>query len=84
MTRLTSSSNNRTGQLPANRPLAESVERRALQVKELIRERRRIALAYRRSRSDADRNHLDNMDRELASHNIDIPAIQRRVAQRKA
>ena len=83
MTRLTSRSNNRTGYLPPNRPLAESVEPRVLQVKELIRERRRLALVYQRSQSGLDRGHLDNIDRELASHNIDIPAIQRCVAQRK-
>ncbi|MBK1716944.1 hypothetical protein CKO27_04620 [Thiocystis violacea] len=63
--------------------MAESLAPRILQAKELIRERRRIALAYRRSQSDFDRDRLEIIDHELASHNIDIPAIQRCVAQRK-
>lgn len=83
MTRLTSRSSNRAGSLPPSRPLGESVEHPFLQVKELIRERRRLALVYQRSQSGLDRGHLDNIDRKLASHNIDIPAIQRSVAQRK-
>jgi hypothetical protein len=63
--------------------MAESDEDRASQVKGLIRERRRIALAYRRSRSEVDRDHLARIDRELTAFNIDIPAILESVARRK-
>ncbi|MCF7976631.1 MAG: hypothetical protein K9L82_01185 [Chromatiaceae bacterium] len=52
--------------------------------KELIRERRRVALAYRRSQSDSDRQRLKDIDQELARFNIDIPAILQLVAQRGA
>lgn len=83
MSRLTSSSNNRTKHLPPIPPLAQSVDRRVSEVRELICERRRVALVYRRSQSDVDRSHLEHMDRALASYNIDIPGIQRCVALRK-
>ncbi len=84
MSRLTSSSNNRTEHLPPlHPPLPQSVDRRVSEVRELICERRRVALVYRRSQSDVDRSHLEHMDRALASYNIDIPGIQRCVALRK-
>ena len=50
---------------------------------ELIRERRRVALAYRRSQSNSDRQRLKDIDQELARFNIDIPAILELVAQRR-
>lgn len=73
----------RKGNTLPNPRMSESVEDRVSQVKGLIRERRRIALAYRRSQSDVDRDRLARIDRELAGHNIDIPAIQQYVARRK-
>lgn len=58
-------------------PLAVSVAQRAVQVAPLILKRRSIALAYRRTRSEAYRMELEQIDHALALHNIDIPAIQR-------
>jgi putative NADH-flavin reductase len=55
----------------------------ASQVKALIRERRKIALTFRRTRSESDRAELEQVDQELAKHDIDIPAIKKQVAQRK-
>jgi len=52
-------------------------------LKELVRQRRRIALAYRRSQSDGNRRRLEIIDRELSGYNIDIPGIQHLVAHRK-
>lgn len=69
--------------LRPNRPSAESIKRPVSPVKELIRKRRRIAMSYRRSQSEIDRYHLEAIDHELASYNIDIPAVQHCVAQRK-
>lgn len=69
--------------LPSNRPSAESADKPVSPVKALIRERRKIALTYLRSQSDADRRRLEDLDHELAGYNIDIPAVQHRVAQRK-
>ncbi len=73
-------------QRPLNRPGAESLEleHRISPIKDLIRKRRRFALAYRRSQSDIGRRRLAEIDHELASYNIDIPAVLQRVAQRKA
>jgi DNA-binding LacI/PurR family transcriptional regulator len=51
--------------------------------RELIQQRRKIALAYRRSQSESDRLRLEEIDKELSRHNIDIPAIQRWVTHRK-
>ena len=62
--------------LPHSR-IAASVADRAAQVAPLILKRRRIALAYRRTRSDEYRLELEQIDHALACHNIDIPAIQR-------
>lgn len=61
----------------------ESVAARASQVKALIRERRKIALAFRRTRDAGDRIALEHIDQELAKHHIDIPAIQEQVAMRR-
>lgn len=72
-----------SGKTLQNSLTAESVEDRASQVKGLIRERRRLALAYRRSRNEVDREHLERIDHELAKYNIDIPAIQQSVARRR-
>lgn len=69
--------------VPPNRPGAESGEPRVPPVRDLIRKRRAVALAYRRMQSEADRRRLEEIDHELASYNIDIPAVQHRVAQRK-
>jgi putative NADH-flavin reductase len=75
--------------LPAHqlRPLtgriADSVAARASQVKDLIRERRRIAPTFRRTQDERDRAELEQVDQELAEHHIDIPAIQEQVAMRK-
>jgi hypothetical protein len=66
-----------------NLPMAESIEDRVSQVKGLIRERRRIALAYRRSQGEFDRDQLERIDHALAGYNIDIPAVQQSVARRK-
>jgi hypothetical protein len=67
-----------------HRPMADSVDDRVSQVKGLIRARRRTALAYRRSQSEVDRDHLEKIDHELAAYNIDIPAVQQCVARRKS
>ncbi len=72
-----------SGKTLQNSLTAESVEDRASQIKCLIRERRRLALAYRRSRNEVDREHLERIDHELAAYNIDIPAILQSVARRK-
>jgi hypothetical protein len=71
------------GNILPNQSMAESVDAPVSQVTGLIRERRRIALAYRRSRSEVDRDHLARIDRELTAFNIDIPAILESVARRK-
>ena len=84
MGRLKTNSIIRKGNSLPNRPMAESVEDRVSQVKGLIRERRRTALAYRRSQSEVDRDLLEKIDHELAGYNIDIPAIQQCVARRKS
>lgn len=47
-----------SGKTLHNSLTAESVEDRVSQVKGLIRERRRLALAYRRSRNEVDRDQL--------------------------
>ncbi len=68
---------------PLTRRIAESVAARASQVKALIRERRKIALTFRRTQDERDRAELEHIDHELAQHQIDIPAIQEQVAMRK-
>ncbi|RKT44561.1 hypothetical protein [Thiocapsa rosea] len=83
MGRLKTTSINRSENILPNHAAAESVEDSTSQVKGLIRERRRIALAYRRSQSEIDRERLERIDRELAGYNIDIPAILQSVARRK-
>jgi putative NADH-flavin reductase len=76
-------------QFPAHeiRPLTgrieESVAARASQVTALIRKRRKIALTFRRTQDERDRAELEHIDRELAQHQIDIPAIQEQIARRK-
>jgi hypothetical protein len=73
--------------LADSRPVAKGVRAQGSPgisaVRDLIRARRRIALAYRRTQSDIDRHRLADIDRELAEYNIDIPAIEHLVAQRK-
>ena len=68
---------------PLPRRIADSVAARASQVKALIRERRKIALTFRRTQDERDRAELEHIDQELARHQIDIPAIQEQVAMRK-
>ena len=68
---------------PLTRRIADSVATRASQVKTLIRERRKIALTFRRTQDECDRAELEKIDHELAQHHIDIPAIQEQVAMRK-
>ena len=83
MNRLKTNTIIQSGYIQPTPPMAESAEDRALQVKGLIRERRRVGLAYRRSQSEVDRDHLERIDRELVAYDIDIPAIQQSVARRK-
>ncbi len=61
----------------------ESAAARASQVKALIRQRRKIALAFRRTQDEGNRVELEHIDQELVKHHIDIPAIQQQVAMRK-
>jgi putative NADH-flavin reductase len=68
---------------PLTDRIEESVAARASQVKALIRERRKIALTFRRTQDERDRAELERIDRELAQHQIDIPAIQEQIARRK-
>jgi putative NADH-flavin reductase len=68
---------------PLTRRIADPVAARASQVKALIRERRKIALTFRRTQDERDRAELEHIDRELAQHQIDIPAIQEQIARRK-
>jgi hypothetical protein len=68
---------------PPESGLAQAPQGRVSAISDLIRKRRRIALSYRRSRSDADLHKLHAIDLQLAGYNIDIPAIQHSVAQRK-
>ncbi len=68
---------------PTHRSMEEATERDDLRVKDLIRERRRIALLYRRSQTDNDSHKLADIDQQLAGQGIDIPAIQRAVLHRK-
>lgn len=67
----------RRGHLLPRSPIAAAVANRAVQVTELLIKRRTIALAHRRTRSEALRIELEQLDYALARHNIDIPAIQR-------
>ncbi len=59
------------------------IKARALRVRALIHDRRRLAAAFRRTQDESDRAQLENIDRELIKHNIDIPAVQQQVAMRK-
>ena len=63
MGRLKMTTITRSENIQPNHPAAGSVEDSASQVKGLIRERRRIALAYRRSQSEVDRDRLERIDR---------------------
>ena len=68
---------------PLTRRIADSVAAPTSQVKTLIRERRKIALTFRRTQDERDRAELEHIDHELAQHHIDIPAIKEQVAMRK-
>ena len=52
-------------------------------LKKLIHQRRRVALAYRRTQRVNDQRRLEDIDQELASYNIDLPGIQHWVLQQK-
>jgi hypothetical protein len=64
---------------PTERPVAG----RASQVRALIQLRRRIALSLKRTQDEVDQTKLAEVDHDLSKHNIDIPAIEKRVAMRK-
>lgn len=66
------------GNLLRHSALAEAVAHRAAQVAGLLLRRRKAALAYRRTETEEQRLALARIDRDLAVHNIDIPAVQRR------
>jgi hypothetical protein len=68
------------GSILARTRLADAVEYRAKQVTELLRERRKLALAFKRTGDDSYRLRLEALDRALAVHRIDIPAVAERVA----
>lgn len=65
------------GNLLPTSPIAESVARRARQVSDLVLQRRKIALAYKRTQGEDQRIALEALDRDLAEHNIHIPEIQK-------
>jgi putative NADH-flavin reductase len=71
------------GRILPGSPIAESVERRSREVGALLRARRKLALAFKRTRSEADRAELREMDDVLAEHRIDIPAIAERLAVKR-
>ena len=60
---------------PLRRRIADSVTARASRVKTLTRERRKIALTFRRTQDERDRAELEHIDQELAQHQIDMPAM---------
>lgn len=72
------------GALLPGSPLADSVESRAREIGALLQTRRKIALAFKRTRSEAHRAELREMDDLLAKHRIDLPAIAGRLAERKS
>jgi hypothetical protein len=65
------------GNLLPTSPIAAAVANRAERVSTLVLRRRKIALAYRRTRSEDQRIALEKIDQDLAKHNIDIPAVER-------
>ena len=71
------------GSLLSYSPLAQSVESRARQVGDLIRERRKAAFGFKRAPDERHRLELQALDDELAKYRIDIPAVQRRSAVTK-
>jgi hypothetical protein len=54
------------GRILPGSPIAESVERRSREVGALLRARRKLALAFKRTRSEAYRAELSEMDDVLA------------------
>ncbi len=77
MTQFDKTSIHRQRPLSSYRPMEKFVKGCDLPVKDLIRERRRISLVYRRSQTDDDHHKLADLDHQLAGHGIDIPAVQR-------
>jgi hypothetical protein len=71
------------GRILPGSPIAASVERRSREVGTLLRARRKLALAFKRTRSEADRAKLRDIDDVLAKHRIDIPAIAERLAVKR-
>lgn len=67
------------GRILRSGPLLESVELRAQQVGDLLRERRRLALAFKRTGDEAYLSELRDKDNALAKYRIDIPAIEKRL-----
>ena len=65
------------GNLLPMSPIAESVAHRAEQVVDLVLKRRKMALAYKRTHREDQRIALEQLDNDLAKHNINIPAIQK-------
>jgi len=72
------------GNLLPHSPLAAAVAYRAEQVAGLLVTRRRLAILYRRTQLEDQRVALETIDRELAKHNIDLPAIARLTNRPKA
>jgi hypothetical protein len=71
------------GRILRSSPILESVENRVRQVGDLLRERRRLALAFKRTGDEAYLSELREKDNALAEYRIDIPAIAKRRAVRK-
>jgi hypothetical protein len=71
------------GRILRSSPIFESVENRVRQVGDLLRERRRLALAFKRTGDEAYLSELIEKDIALAAHRIDIPAIAKQRAVRK-
>ncbi len=72
------------GALLRGSPFADSVESRAREIGGLLQARRKIALAFKRTRSETHRAELREMDDILAKHRVDLPAIAARLAARKS
>ncbi len=71
------------GRILPGSPIAESVERRTREVGALLRARRKLALAFKRTGNEAYRAELREMHDVLAEHRIDIPAIAERLAVKR-
>lgn len=72
------------GDLLPQSAIGNAVAERALRVSGLLQARRRIAMAYRRTQCEDQRMALEQLDEDLAKHNIDLPAIHRRTHQHQS